>query len=104
MYYIDVIRKCLCRNLVRCEHIQHGDQHPVRMTGRLGTDMTSPVLANEASGIPWTTLYAILTPFGETSLQHRSVLFGYSKVTSQIELHLLVVPCLPVSCSPQTLP
>ncbi|KAG8262872.1 hypothetical protein J6590_045071 [Homalodisca vitripennis] len=63
MYYIRVIRECLCRNLVRCEHIQHGDRHPVRMTSRLGTDMTSPVPANEASGIPWTTLSAILTPF-----------------------------------------
>ncbi|KAG8282816.1 hypothetical protein J6590_028786 [Homalodisca vitripennis] len=52
---------CLCRNLMRCEHIQHGDRH--RMTSRLGTDMMLPVPANEASGIPWTTLSAILTPF-----------------------------------------
>ncbi|KAG8276030.1 hypothetical protein J6590_073541 [Homalodisca vitripennis] len=48
---------------VRCKHIQHGDRHPVRMTSRPGTDMMSPVPANEASGIPWTTLSAILTPF-----------------------------------------
>ncbi|KAG8279051.1 hypothetical protein J6590_008069 [Homalodisca vitripennis] len=56
MYYIRVIREWLCRKLVRFEHIQHGDQHPVRLTSRLGTDMTSPVPTNEASGIPWTTL------------------------------------------------
>ncbi|KAG8250164.1 hypothetical protein J6590_107465, partial [Homalodisca vitripennis] len=48
---------------VCCEHIQHGDRHPVRMTSKLGTDMTSPVPANEATGIPWTTPSAILTPF-----------------------------------------
>ncbi|KAG8333385.1 hypothetical protein J6590_000530 [Homalodisca vitripennis] len=63
MYYIRVIRECLCRNLVRCEHIQYRDWHLVRMTSRLGTDMTSPVPANEASRIPWIILSAILTPF-----------------------------------------
>ncbi|KAG8265831.1 Structural maintenance of chromosomes protein 5 [Homalodisca vitripennis] len=34
---------------MRCEHIQHWDRHPVWMTSRLGTVMTSPIPANEAS-------------------------------------------------------
>ncbi|KAG8244281.1 hypothetical protein J6590_027978 [Homalodisca vitripennis] len=46
------------------------DRHPVRMTSRLGTDITSLVPVNEVSRIPRTTLSAILTLFWVSKKQY----------------------------------